>query len=335
MTQDDPRPDYSDLLRSPYDAEPDASIDKPGSDSDADISWKPAVIAAALGALLVSAFVIYAIASTPDEVAEDATSETVTSTSIAAEATQSTALPEGFTAVTDEVGAKVEAIDVSTRATVLAVSSAVSGSEDPAETAPLDAAYWELVTQDGPSPMTAQYQSRGAVGSVTVEFAPLAALRGPSLVPSFAVAEDEVTVTIDLDADLPASVNGYEIDLGDGRSVDIDALVVGDGWGHVTWSSRGGPAKVETVVRFIGTDDPATDVVDETVLTPAHLRALSQGSGVVPLPPLYGFSGSEQLIRSGEPLAAGNEAEAIVVEIRVVMPSEVVEGQAIVVPTRG
>lgn len=333
MTQDDQRPDYSDLLRSPYD--PDSGDTTPSSQGEADISWKPAVIAAALGALFVSAFVIYAIVSAPDEAVDGATPDTVTSTTIAPEPVQSTALPDGFTAVTDEVGAKVEAVDVSPRATVLAVSSAVPGAEDPAETPPLDAAYWELVTQDGPRSMAAQYQSRGALGAVTVEFAPIAALRSPTLVPSFAVAEDEVTATIDLDADVPATVNGYEIDLGDGRYVDIEALVVGDGWGHVTWSSRGGPAKVETVVRFMGTDDPGTDIVDETVLTPPHLRTLSQGSGVVPLPPLYGFTGSEQLIRSGEPLGGGNEAEAIVVEIRVVMPSEVVEGRAIVVPTRG
>ncbi len=335
MTQDEQRPDYSDLLRSPYDLEPDAALDAPSSDGGADISWKPAVIAAALGAFLVSAFVIYSVVSSPDEAVEDSSPDTVTSTTVAPDAVQSTALPDGFTAVTDEVGAKVEAVDVSPRATVLAVSSAVPGAEEPAEVPPLDAAYWELVLDDGPRPMAAQYQSRGSLGAVTVEFAPIAALRGPSLIPSFAVAEDEATETIDLDAEVPASVNGYEIVLGDGRYVAIEALVIGDGWGHVTWSSRGGPAKVETVVRFIGTDDPGTDIVDETVLTSPHLQNLTQGSGVVPLPPLYGFTGSEQLTRSGEPLGGGNQAQAIVVEVRVVMPSEVVEGEPIPVPTRG
>lgn len=334
MTTDDQQPDYSELLRSPYDPDPDTTL--PRSDGDSEVPWKPAVIAAALGALVVSAFVIYSIVTTPDEPIDDASQVAVTSTTAPPEDVQSTDLPEGFVAVSGGVGVMVQAVDVSPRATVLAVSSAVPGGQDPAEMSPLDVAYWELVTQDGPTLMTGQYRSRGALGSYTVEFAPMAALRGPTLVPFVEVAADEVTVSIDLDAAVPATLNGYEIDVGNGSFVDIETLVVGDGWGHVTWSSRGGPAKVDVVVRFVGTDDPGTpDTADETVLTSPHLRTLSQGSGVVPLAPLYGFAGSEQLIRSGEPLGAGNEAEAILVEIRVVMPSEIVEGAAVAVPTRG
>jgi hypothetical protein len=89
------------------------------------------------------------------------------------------------------------------------------------------------------------------------------------------------------------------------------------------------------VVRFVGTDDPSTEDIDETLLTPAHLQPLTQGSGVTPLAPLFGFTGSEQLIRSGEPLGADNQPDAIVVEIRVEMPSSVVEGPAIAVPSNG
>ena len=117
--------------------------------------------------------------------------------------------------------------------------------------------------------------------------------------------------------------------------MEIDSLVIGDGWGHVTWASRGGPAKVDTVVRFVGTDDPSTEDIDETLLTPAHLQPLTQGSGVRPIAPLFGFTGSEQLIRSGEPLGADNQPDAIVVEIRVEMPSGVVEGPAITVLSNG
>lgn len=334
MTKDDPRPDYSELMRSPYD--PDANTAERRAEGESDISWKPAVIAASLGALFVGAFVIFSIVSTPEEPLGVAATDPVSSTTVVPEDVQSSSLPEGFTAVTDAVGAHVEAVDLSPLSTALAVSSAVPGGDDPGETPPLDAAYWELVLEEGPRLMTAQYHSHGALGAFTVEFPPIAALRGPTLVPYFEVEADEVMVVVDLDAGVPTSLDGYEIDVGEGRFVDIESLVIGDGWGHVTWNSRGGPAKVETVVSFVGTDDPATpDSVDETVLTSPHLRTLTQGSGVVPLAPLYGFTGSEQLIRSGEPLGAGNEAEAIVVEIRIVMPSEVVEGPAIGVPTGG
>ena len=334
MTTGDPRPDYSELMRSPYDPEPTGEDRRPENDNE--MSWKPAVLAAVLGALVVSAFVIYSIVSAPDEPIDAIAAEPEATTTSIPEAVQSSSLPEGFTAVSDAVGARVEAVDVSPRATSIAVSTAVPGGGDPAETAPLDTAYWELVLQDGPRSMTAQYQELGALGAITVEFAPLAALRGPMLVPYLAVGSDEVVVTVDLDAGVPTSLDGYEIDVGDGRFVDIESLVVGDGWGHVTWAARGGPAKVEAVVRFVGTDDPATpDTVDETVLTSPHLRTLAQGTGVGPLAPLYGFAGSEQLVRSGEPLGGGNETESIVIELRVVMPREVLEGPAIAVPTRG
>jgi len=334
VTNDEPRPDYGELMKSPYD--PDQKPGAQRSENGSELSWKPAVVAAALGAFVVSAFVIYAIVSSPDEPLDAAPVDSAASTTEALDAVQSLSLPEGFTMVTDTVGARVEAVDVSARATALSVSTAVPGGDDPGEVPPLDAAYWELVLQDGPRRMTAQYQGRGALGSITVGFPPLAALREPKLVPYLEVGADEVVATVDLDPGVPTSLDGYEIDVGDGRFVDIESLVIGDGWGHVAWSARGGPAKVETVVRFVGTDDPATpEVSDETLLTPPHLQALAQGAGVVPLPPLYGFTGSEQLIRSGEPLGASNEAEAIVVEFRVVMPREVVEGSAIDVPTGG
>jgi hypothetical protein len=142
-------------------------------------------------------------------------------------------------------------------------------------------------------------------------------------------------VALDVPATVPATVENYQIDMGAGRIIEIDSLVIGDGWGHVAWSAEGGfPAKVAVIVRFVGTDDPSTpDDVDETTLTPAHLRTLNQGSGVISLAPLYGFAGREQLIRSGEPLGAGNEPEAIIVEFTVVVPDEMTPGLEIQGPS--
>ena len=336
MTNEEPRPDYSELLKSPYeDSSPDPKEQGGHGTDDGEISWKPAVFAAALGALLVGAFVIYAIVVSPDEPLGAAPTETVASTTTVPDPVPATDFPPGFTAVTESVGAHVEAVDVSSTATALAVSTAVRGGLDPAEVPPLDVAYWELALPSGPSLMTAQYPLRGALGSITVEFAPLASSSDLTLVPYLADGTDTDSDTIELSVAVPSTVEAFTIELDDERSVEVDSRVIGDGWGHVTWTSRGGPAKVDTVVRFVGTDDPSTEDIDETLLTSAHLQPLTQGSGVAPLAPLFGFAGSEQLIRSGEPLGADNQPDAIVVEIRVEMPSSVVEGPAIAVPSNG
>ena len=88
-------------------------------------------------------------------------------------------------------------------------------------------------------------------------------------------------------------------------------------------------------MTFVGTDDPSTDEVDETRLASPHLRGLLQGFGIPPLPPLFGFSRSEQLVRLGEPVGAGNEAESIIVEFTITVPSELGDPIRIPIGTPG
>ena len=134
MTNEDPRPDYSELLKSPYeDSSPDKKEQGGQGTDDSEIPWKPAVFAAALGALLVGAFVIYAIVVSPDEPLGAAPTDTVAPTTTVPDPVPATEFPPSFTAVTESVGARVEAVDVSSTTTAIAVSTAVRGGLDSAD----------------------------------------------------------------------------------------------------------------------------------------------------------------------------------------------------------
>jgi hypothetical protein len=324
----DQQPDYSELLRSPYDPEPGSGSEPDGArEGEGDLPWVPAVIAAIAGALVVSAFVVLSIVTEP-EVADDQTATTSTTTAMATPV-QSDQLPEGFTSLTPEVGAQVEDVTVSARGTFVAVSTAVPGGTDPAEVPPIEVAYWELESDGVPNVMTEQYGELGILGNITIVFPSLPQMRQPELRAYVAEGADEQSLTIDLPDDfaLPATYAGITIDMGDGRSVQITELTIGEGWGYVSWVTEGDfPTKLETVVTFVGTDDPATeDVVDPTRLTSPHLRTIGQGTGPRPVPGMYGFSGSSQLVRSGEPLGESNAPSALTVEFRAVMPAAIAE----------
>lgn len=325
----DRQPDYSELLRSPYDPDPGSEHDGPsGREGESDLPWIPAVIAAIVGALLVSAFVVLSIVTEP-EVADEQAASTSTTAVTMPDRVPSDQLPDGFTALTPDVGARVEHVAVSTRGTSVAVSTAVPGGTDPATVPPIDVAYWELESDGVPNLMAAQYGELGILGNITIEFPALPQLRQPELRAYVAEGEDEQSVTIELPDDfvLPSTYAGITIDMGEGRSVQITELTIGEGWGYVSWVAEGDfPTKLETVVTFVGTDDPATDdVIDATRLTSPHLRTISQGTGPRPVPGMYGFGGSSQLVRSGEPLGASNAPTALTVDFRAVMPAAIAD----------
>jgi hypothetical protein len=324
--------DYSALLRSPYDPDPEPEDREEGT---SELSWKGPVIGAILGALIVSAFVVYAASVRSSEGAAQPVDVTTTSTTVAAPVA-STGLPEGYEPVTAAVGARVETVDVSSRGTVLAVTTAVTGGEDPASVPPLDVAYWELeLAESSVYRMTGQRQHLGALGNITVEFEPIAALRQPSLI-AYPAEGSVVSVVApgQLDGTVPQTLTDLVFDLDSGSRLIVESLDIGDGWGWIAWRIEGDvPARVDTVVTFIGTDDPQTpDVEDATTLTNPHLRALAQGTGTIPLPPLYAFSMSEQLVRDGEPLSGSNAPTAIRVDFTITQPESIGEPVDIFVP---
>jgi hypothetical protein len=321
MTDDGREPVHSGRLLSPRGPDPD---EPERGEGQSEIPWVPAVIAAAAGALIVSAFVVVSLIGGPAD-GDGGAVDAQTTSSLAAN--RSVALPEGFTPINDEVGFRVEDVAITGRATVIAVSTAVRGGLDPAGVTAPDVAYWELSSEGATSVMSAQYGGRGALGNITLEFPPLPGLRQPELLAHLAEGVDVRTVTIEFPVqhDETGIVTDQRIDMGEGRVVIIDELTVGDGSGFVAWHTQGSaPAKVTTVVTFVGSDDPGSgDVVDQTVLTSAHRRTTTQGSGSGPLMPMYGFSGSEPLLRSGEPLGESSNHESISVEFTVEVPARI------------
>lgn len=297
------KPDLSEIMRSPYEE------DDPVGEDESDLPWKPPVIAAMVGAMLVSAFVIFAIVSGPTDDPVQ-----VSQTQIGAEPVESTDIPPGFTALPSGTGARIEAATSSSDSYLLGVSFAVAGSEVPGEVAPDQIAYWELRSDAGAIVMNEQRSELGILGNTTVAFALDGLPDEPQLAayPVVDVVErsDEIEVPPE---DVPGGID-FSIDIEPGVTVD-GVVTFGEGWGHVDWSLDGGvTAKLDTVVTFIGTDDPETDEVDETQLLPGHVRTLSQGIGTFDAAPLFGFDGSYQLYRVGEPLNSANEPTAIVIE---------------------
>lgn len=330
---DGPNPDYRDLLRSPYDPEPVDGVGMKG-EGESDLPWMPAVVAAALGAFLVGAFVVYSVVTGPVE--DEVLVEESTTTTTQAVPVQATEVPDGFVAITDEIGARVVSTDTSAHAITVAVSTAVAGTLDPGEVEPLDVAYWVLDDGDVAEdiPMVRQYAIIGSLGNVTVDFPPQASLREPEIIPYLSSGETTShTLTLELDANVPQVLGGMMIDFGDGRVVVIDELTIADGWGWVEWSTLGDAvALVDVTVTFEGTDDPGSDIIDPTRIASAHTPGFF---GVQVPPPLYGFTGSASLVRVGEPLSSMNSPTAITVDVTATVPDSVVQGSPIPLPSGG
>ena len=328
MTDGD-RPDYSDLLRSPYEQGPDPDR----VEGESDIDWRAPVAAAIAGALVVGLFVIYAIVAGADADGEAAV-EVTTTTAPPPEPVPSTELPAGFVAANGDVGFRIENV-ARTPNLQFGIASAAVGGIDSALVAPVDIAYWVIAHDDREIPMDSQRGGTGALGNHTVTFGfpdlpPSPSVLGFPAVGSFSVEE---TIVLEM-GPLPIEIEGYTIDLGADRVVTIDRLVIGDGWGHVEWSTNGTPAKVDVIVTFTGTDDPTTeDVVDETSLTPPHLRPLTFTSGPRSIPPFYNFEYADQLTRSGQPLSADNDPSSIDVSIVATVPGSI--GDPIRLPLPG
>lgn len=312
--------DFGELLRSPYDPDPDRKRSREG---EAEVPWKPAVIAAVLGALVASAFVIYAIVTGPTEDVEAAPGTSTSTTEPAIEFVPSTGLPAGYVEVAPNVGMRSEWLDVSATGIRVGVSSVVSGGQDPDLIDNPDIAYWELDASGTTEKMSSQTLEIAAIGNLTVEFPVLAAVRDPMLLAYPAEGTRGTVETRVFDAD--ASVVGpleFEIN---GTTIIVDQLTIGDVYAHVAWHvvEGGLPATIDTIVTFVGTDNPSTDEPDETLLVSPHLTGLLQGFGIPPLEPRFGFSRSEQLVRIGEPVGTGNEASAISVEFAITIPASI------------
>ena len=312
--------DLEHLAESSYDPE------RERDEGESEIPWKPPVIAAILGALVVGVYVIYAIVTGPSVESD----ESPPVTTVAAPQ-PSDAFPPGYVQITDEVGARVESVTSTPAATVVAVTTAVPGSIDPKKVRLLEVAYWELTTPSESLEMQGQYRWPGLVGNdggyVTVQFAPGAATVGGELVAYAVESVVDESQTLDLAADLPARVTDYRIDVGDGPVIVVDSLTIDEDGGYVQWRVEGGlTARLDVVVRFLGT---SASGIDDTLLIPEYADPFSLDPELTEVSPLpYAFGSQYRLVRSGVPID-GTAPMGIVVEFRASAVTSVVDPVAL------
>ena len=294
---------------------------------DNEIPWKPPVIAAIAGALIVALIVILALVDGPvDDPEFDA---------LFAPPPPSKDLPRGYMAVGggSVVGSKVESVTIARGSSTVVVSSAVEGTTDPADSPPPDVAYWEVGPDGARIVMATQSATGDAVGTTTVVFPAEILLSDASVVAhpvtQFASAESEIEVPLDMMGEPVAFV----LDIMPVVAIS-GQVTVGDGWGTVEWESPDamvGTLDVEVV--FVGTQNAAADAFDPIRLVPAYVSSLALRGTVVTPRPLYGFSGSYGLHGDGRLLADGIEATAIVVGLRGTVVTETGEPVTLQLPS--
>jgi len=328
MSGKPPDPNYDDSRRSPHD---EASNIPEG---ESVIPWKAPVIAAVLGALAVATFTVYAIVTGPAlEEVVDAPSSTALVVTIQERAE---GLPPGYTPIAGEVGARVEAVTVSSRAARVAVSNAVIGSADPSEVTPIDVAYWELDGVDGVVPMIRQYGDDevlasvrrpgasgwvvGLTGNWTVEFPPDVAMEGATLLAYVVDGVVEMSTTVEVPPGARGDVGVIRIDMGGGVTFVVKPLVVGDGWGYITWRVDGGTTgRLKTDVSLVRADG--------SVIEYPHGADSFDGS--------FAYRGASRLANWEPNQSDGTSLSAIRIDIRVQIPERVRDPIVLEVPWAG
>ncbi|MCL1588494.1 MAG: hypothetical protein M3092_08745 [Actinomycetia bacterium] len=276
--------------------------------ADGEIPWKPPVISAIAGALVVGSLVIFALVNGPvDDPEADA---------LILAPVPSLDVPNGYTLMTNDgdVGLKVESMTSDGGSSTVVVSSAVRGTTEPADSPPPDVAYWEMQSDGESTVMDIQFTSESAVGTTTIVFPVSDAASEPIVAayPTASVVSESTTMEVGPDA------LGEPIAFGLGFEPDIaisGELVVGDGWGTVEWTSPDGMvATLDVVVTLVGTGNP--DGVSHPIrLVPGYDSSLAGPDSVIVSRPLYGFGGSYGLYGDGRVIADGGPLTSIVIEL--------------------
>jgi hypothetical protein len=276
---------------------------------DGEIPWKPPVIAAISGALLVGALVIYALVNGPVDAPE--------SDALILQPVPSADVPIGYTLTTNDgdVGLKVESITSEGGSSTVIVSSAVRGTTEPADSPPPEVAYWEMEVEGGPTVMDIQFASENSVGSTTIVFPVSDGASDPIVAAYLPTAVVSVSARMEVGPDALGEPITFGLEF-EPDTVISGELVVGDGWGTVEWSSPDGVvATLDVVVTLVGTDNAAADISGPISLVPVYDSSLAGPDTVIVSRPLYGFGGRYGLYGDGRALAEGGQLRSIVIEL--------------------
>jgi hypothetical protein len=284
-----------------------------------DIPWKPPVIAAIVGALVVAAFVIYAIVNGPTDPPE--------SDSLFTQPVPSVDIPPGYVLLdrNGDVGIKVESVTRDSGSSIVVVSSAVAGTTDPSDSPPPDVAYWEMGPEGARVMMESQFASDGAVGTTTIVVPAEITEPGIAVVahPTAALASAGMKIEVSPDMIGEPVVFALEVESG---LVISGHVTVGDGWGTVEWvSPHGMVATLDVEVTFTGTENAAADVLEPMRLVPVYDPLLARPGTVIIPRPLFGFGGSYGLYGDGRSLTDAGTVTSIVIDLNGAVVSETAE----------
>jgi hypothetical protein len=290
---------FEELLQSPY------SNRRP--EGDEEMPWKLPVAAAIVGALLTATFIVYSIATAPDDLLESSATTVVTAQGTPVEAT---AFPPGYVEVANGVAMHVEVMQTDSLSTTLFVSSVVEGGAESSSTSPIDVARWTVRSTGTEPTIKYQHSSRTALGGITIALSPVFDSANAVVIGTLPGAIEEAEDVLTLAPEVPVVVSDHRIKVGDAVVV-IDEMAIGNGYGSIQWHLEGGlAAKVDAVVTFDGVEFPLSLVTPYSDSTefPRDDRHLS---------PPWNPAGGTSLVRVGEPLSGANSPTGITVTFNV------------------
>lgn len=298
------RPDYRELIKSPYDDEPEYPS-----------GW----ILLPIVALVVGAMAGVMVArSQPDTVAGDTSSPSSTTTE-AITAQPLTGFPDGYTPVSEAVAAKVLTSYESEDSTYVVIGGVARGDADREATYMQSFSEFVLQQPDGSVRSWSQSADFDAPGMITVGFPePLQ----PGAVVEATPVDVGEPVTIRLFDDAPAEMVVSEpivLDV-DGTEVVIDYFEYDLDEGYAAWhSDPDTPAVVDIVVTLVGTEGLGTgDVLPIRILSFESV-AVWLGQDVQGDVPTWSTGGELRLGRAGPFRFDEDLIESITVDVVVTL----------------
>lgn len=310
---------WQELLASPYDEQP-----KP--DRKQGRGYVGVMIGTAL-AVVVGGTVGWLLAPESTEASAASTTTTMATTTTEPTVPSEPGFLPGFTALGDTAFAPVFQFTSGDR-TYLAISEIVGSGSERTETEPTPIAEYGF-----PDGLTAvrEVTAVAAPGIRLVEFegplgdAPLPVTRGTDPVVEATCPECGWLIQGDAAIELPfesfpVEIEGGSIviDVGQGRSIIVDRLVLEDEWGIADWhveSDDGLVAQVEIFVNFVGTEMTQSDgsISTPAALIPSHFAGPRFGQSQPPARPGMAQAGTEQLARTGPHITSENQPTGIAI----------------------
>ena len=294
-----------------------------------EIPWKPPVIAAIIGAVLVAGFVIFALVTGPvEEPGED---------SLILQPVPSTDVPPGYTVLPGDpgVGVKVESVTSRGGSTKVVVSSAVEGATDAADFPPPDVAYWETGSEEARITMDGQSASVDAPGTTTIVFAAETIDQQTSVVAYAAAATTSESATMEVGPDAIGEPIAFGLGFESGVAISGE-LTVGYSWGTVEWDAPDGMvATLDVVVTLVGTENLGAGVLEPVRLVPAYDADFARPGSIIAPRPLWGFGGSYTLNGDGRSLGDDGDVSKIVIELSGTVVTETAEPIILDLPAGG